>query len=267
LVRLMDSWFETVRISVTFLFLAYSSWKDYQEREVSDTVWLLLAPIGLFFSLLQAFLRTDISFLISLAVSSMVMTGLSFALFYLDFFGGADAKALICLSIALPTYPTVMNPSLDIVLPIFPLSVVSNAVFASCMLVFVIMFLNISRYIKTGTRFFQGLEGESAVRRFFLFVTGVKVDLRKVKGNPHYIPLEIFSQGSDGKINRHLHLFPRVNKEETQNLNLRQDFSKDIEDGVWVTPSIPFLVFVSLGFVAALFLGDILIWLVFSLLK
>jgi len=263
----MSPWPEVIRISASFLFLAFSSWKDYEKREVSNAVWLLFAPISLLLSLVDGFSRTDLSFLISLASSFVVVTGLSFALFYLDFFGGADAKALICLSFALPVPPALLRPYLDLVLPIFCLSVISNAVLMSSLLALGIAVYNLSRYVKVGKGFFEGLENESYHRRFLLFITGIRVDSSKIKDTCQFIPLETFSKESDGKITRHLHLFPRINREDGQDLAPLRGPLKEVKSGVWVTPSIPFLVFVTMGFITTLLLGDILIWLVFGLVS
>lgn len=262
----MNSWIEITRILVSLTFLTYSSWQDVKKREVSNKVWLIFAPAGLSLSLLEALLRTEESFRTLLAISIVVTTGLSFALFYLGFFGGADAKALICLSLAMPVHPSVLRTYLGLSLPIFPLSVLINAAFASSMLVFGIIVYNILHYLKAGGRFFEGLEDESSLRKLLLFITGIKIDLDRIKDNIHFIPLETVSE-EDGRIIHHLHLFPHIADENLQHLASLRGFSGKIEDGIWVTPAIPFLIFVTVGFFVAVFLGDIPIWLVFSLLS
>lgn len=259
----MNIWIEVTRILVSLAFLAYSSWQDFKKREVSNKVWLIFGPAGLCLSLLDVFLGGDGSLL---AISTAVMTGLSFTLFYLGFFGGADAKALMCLSMCIPAHPAVLKPFLGTILPLFPLSVLVNAIFASSMLVFGIIAYNVPQYLGNRGRFFEGLEDESTLRKLLLFVTGIKIDPIRIKNDLHFIPLETISQ-NDGRIIHNLHLFPQIRDEEFKDLASVRGFSVKTEEGIWVTPSIPFLVFVATGFFATLFLGDILIWLIFSLLS
>lgn len=262
----MNSWIEITRILVSVSFLTYSSWQDVRKREVSNNVWLIFAPAGLSLSLIEVLLGANELFPTFLAISIIVTTAVSFALFYLGLFGGADAKALICLSIAIPVHPAVLKPYLGLILPIFPLSVLVNAVFASSMLVFGIIIYNVPQYLKAGGRFFEGLEDESSLRKLLLFATGIRIDLDRIKNDFHFIPLETISE-DDGRIIHQLHLFPQIRDEKFQELASVRSFSGKIEDGVWVTPAIPFLVFVMMGFLVTLFVGDFLIWLVFSLLS
>jgi len=261
----MNSWTEATRIFISLIFLIYSSWHDMKKREVSNKVWLIFAPIGLCLSLLHISSNVDRSFPILMAASVMITTGFSFAFFYLGLFGGADAKALICLSIAMPVPPAFPRSYLDPILPIFPLSVLVNAVFASSTLVFGILIYNVSQYLKAGGGFFEGLEDESSLRKLLLFLTGIKVNPERIKDDYHFIPLETISE-VDGSILHHLSLFPQIGDGRLQQIGSLRGFSGKVRDGVWATPSIPFLVFVTVGFFVAMILGDVPIWLLFSLL-
>jgi len=262
----MNSWIEAARILISLIFLIYSSWHDMRKREVSNKVWLLFAPIGLCLSLLHISSTVDRSFPILMAASVTIMTGVSFAFFYLGLFGGADAKALICLSVAMPVPPSFPRSYLDPILPIFPLSVLVNSVFASSTLVIGILVYNVSQYPRVGGGFFEGLEDESSLRKLLLFLTGIKVNPVSIKDDYHFIPLETISE-VDGSVIHHLSLFPQINDERLQDIGSLRDFSGKVRDRVWVTPSIPFIVFVTVGFSVTLFLGDVPLWLLFRLLE
>jgi len=261
----MNSWTEAARILVSLIFLIYSSWHDVRRREVSNKVWLVFAPTALCLSFLHVSSNADGSFPILTAASVAVTTGLSFLLFYLGLFGGADAKALICLSIAIPVPPAFPRSYLNPILPIFPLSVLVNAVFVSSTLVFGILVYNFSQFLKAGREFFKGLEDESSLRKLLLFLTGIKVNTDRIKDDHHFIPLETISE-VDGRVVHHLSLFPHISDEKLQDTGSIRCISGKVWDGIWVTPSIPFLVFVTIGFFVTMSLGDVPIWLLFGLL-
>jgi len=258
----MYEWLEAAKVCLSLFFLSLSSWQDYKKREVSNRIWLLFAPSGLAFSLLQFYFTTNQSFILFMGLSLLVVTGVSLALFYLGLFGGADAKALICLSLALPVYPSYLNPYLNVISPLFSLSILSNAVLFSSVLIFGMVLFNLYRRFRVGEKLFEGLEDEPLWNKILVFVTGFRIDINKLGNSPHLIPLETISRGENGKGIRRLKIFFRLSEDSTQETGSLNDFYEEIEGKIWVTPSLPFLIFITIGFVAALFLGDVLIWLV-----
>lgn len=260
---------EILRTSVAFSFLSVSSWYDFKTREVPNRVWVFFAPIGFALAALQSLLNSlaggnvdPVLWLSSLGVTA----GISLALFYLRFFGGADAKALICLSIALPVHLSSMQYQTSMLTPLFPLAVLSNAVLMSSSLVLVIASHNLFMMVKTKGRLFDGLEGEPVWSKIVAFTTGFKVDSGKLGNGSHYIPLEYLSEGEDGEVVRHLRVSVRLTEETPQKNNLFSDVSKELGGKIWATPGLPFLVFVTAGFVTALFFGDFVTWLIVHLI-
>jgi len=123
--------FEVLRIFISFSFLLISSWYDYRTREVPNRVWVFFAPAGFALAVLHLSLSNLAGESVDLVLwllSFAVTSGISLALFYLGLFGGADAKALICLSIALPVYPASIQHGINVLTPLFPLAVLSNGV-------------------------------------------------------------------------------------------------------------------------------------------
>jgi len=264
----MKELLEVLRVFISFLFLAVSSCYDLKTREVPNLVWLFFAPIGLVMTLLQLYLGylagenvSSIIWLLSFAVTS----GISLALFYISFFGGADAKGLICLSIALPVYPSLARRYAEWVTPFFPLAVLSNAVLGSSLLVLGIVSLNMLRLVQTGGKMFEGLESEPFWSKVLAFTTGFKVDLDKLRKGCYYIPLEYFSRGKDGKIIRHLKISPRLEDEDLEKDENWNDLTRGLNEKVWATPGLPFLFFITVGFITALLAGDFITWLVTQL--
>ena len=260
---------EILRILVAFCFLFVSSWYDFKTREVPNRVWLFFAPIGFTLAALQSLLNftagesvDPVLWLFSLGVTG----GISLALFYLGLFGGADAKALICLSITLPVRPSSISHQTNMLTPLFPLTVLSNAVLASSSLVLVITSYNLFKLIQTKGRLFDGLEGEPIWSKIVAFTTGFKVDSDKLRNGSHYMPLEYLSEEKDGETVRHLRVSVRLIEETPQESSIFIDLPRELGGRIWATPGLPFLVFVTAGFVAALFFGDFVTWFIVQLI-
>jgi len=82
------------------------------------------------------------------------------------------------------------------------------------------------------------------------------------------MPLEHLSKGGDGEIIRHLRVSARLVEETSQkNDDHPSDLLAEVPGRVWATPGLPFLVFVTVGFVAALFFGDFITWFVVQLIS
>ena len=252
-------WIDILRVLVSLSFLLASSWYDYKSREVSNRMWILFAPIGFTLTLLQCYLeyiiRGNPMIFFSWILSPAVTTGISLSLFYAGFFGGADAKALICLSIAIPIYPRFSPARFNVMMPLFPLAVLINAVLASSMLVLAIFCYNMIRYLQLKGSLFKGLEHEPCWKKILVFITGIKVNPEKQKDNSHFNPLEYLTKEKNGEITRHLKISPRLEEENSREF-------EELNGQTWATPGLPFLIFVTIGFVVAIFFGDFITWLI-----
>ena len=249
---------DVLRVIVSLSFLLASSWYDYKFREVSNRMWILFAPIGFVLTFVQYTFELAAgkasSIFIFWIVSVAITAAISLSLFYAGFFGGADAKALICLSIAIPIYPEFSLSRFTVVIPLFPLATLVNAVFASSLLVLAIMCRNIVRYVQLKGEIFKGLEHEPFWKKALVFVSGIKVNPEKLRDNFHYIPLESLVIGEGGEVTRHLKVSPQLEEKNSMAL-------ESLDGEVWVTPGLPFLIFVTIGFIAAFFFGDFTTWL------
>lgn len=262
----MYEWLEGVKIGLSLVLLSYASWHDYRKREVPNEVWMLLAPSGLLLTLSQISMASQGSLITLLALSFLTVTGIALALFYLGLFGGADAKALICLSLILPFPPASLRPLLGMISPFFPLSIFDNAILTSALTTVGIMAYNLTWSIKTGEKLFEGLEDEASWKKFLALITGYKVEPTKFGKKPHLIPLESLTKEENGRITRHLRVLIGVNDEEKVMENLDR-FSEKWKGRIWATPSLPFIIFITFGLVLTLFLGDAILWLAFQLVK
>jgi len=252
---------ELTRILLTLIFLSVSSWYDFKFREVSDRIWLLFAPISFILTFMQYYLEftieADYSIFLFWLLSLGVTIPLSLLLFYLGFFGGADAKALICLSFAMPAYPSISIAQFNSMLPVFPLAVLVNAVSVASMFTLVITCHNIIEYLHIRGEMFRGFEHEPCWKKMLVFITGVRINPKRLKDS-HYIPLEYAVKGKGGEVTRHLRVSPQIEEECPV-------CAETFSGRIWATPGLPFLIFMTVGYVIALLLGDFVDWMLILL--
>ena len=248
-----------VRVLISLIFLVYASWSDIRKREVSNKVWLIFAPLALTITCLQLFDSPDIAddFVASLVITSV----LSLALFYAGAFGGADAKALMCLSLALPYYPADLFQSAFMVSPLFPMSVFSNAVLLAAFSAVYVLLRNYVWQLRTGKRLFENFEKVSLCRKILTAVSGYRVKVVELEKNEFLYPLEDIQVGETGENERKLIVMPKdEERKEIVERVLEASRNGRLQSDVWVTPGLPMLVFITAGLILALCLGDI-IWI------
>jgi len=248
------------RIILCLSFLIYASWSDYKTREVSNKVWIIFGPLALILTGFQILgystqpLQSVISYVLSFAITS----GLAFSVFYLGGFGGADAKAFMCIALALPVYPNYLLPQpAGFISPLFPISIFSNSVLLGALSVFYALFRNFIWIIRNNEKIFEGLQTESFGRKILAIISGYKINITELEQS-HMFPLEDRNMNDDGKIERKLLAFPKYEEREAIITRLKEN---KLNDFVWATPGLPLLIFVTLGLIIALTYGDI-VWLV-----
>lgn len=261
--------FDVARIAVCLAFFAYASWSDWKKREVSNKVWLIMAPIALALTSVQFILYSPEMFEL-LAISFGIMAALSIVLFYAGAFGGADAKALMCLALALPIYPQVLTQvfgfNASFVLILFPLTVFTNGVLLAALSVVYSALRNCLWKLRGGNRsLFAGLEGESFGHKGIAFFTGYKVKASSLEKS-HMYPLEDVAVKDNGDVERHLLVMPKDEQAE----DIVQRVVKASQEGkipneVWATPGLPLLIFITVGLIIALVFGN-LVWLILRLI-
>jgi preflagellin peptidase FlaK len=253
------------RIVVSLVFLIYASWSDWKTREVSNNVWIVFAPV--------AFLLTFAQFLFfppfTDTFQSMIRYGIFFvitsifsiALFYVGAFGGADAKALICIALAMPLPPDFIEPLSRFVSFIFPITVFSNGVIIAALSVFYALLRNFIWRQRTGQRLFEGFENESLGRKTLALLCGYKVAVADLEESFLY-PLEDYQTTQQGEMKRRLLLFPKdENREKIVQRIVKAKNEGTIQNTIWATPGLPMLIFITIGLILALTVGDI-VWIV-----
>lgn len=261
----MQAVLEAAKIGLTASFLFYASWSDFKTREVSNNVWILFAPPAFALTFSELFLF-DFEALPIFGLCFALTLAFAIILFYAGGFGGADAKALICLALALPFYPSeLLRPLMGEPSPImnlfFPITVFSNSVILAALTAIYLLFHNLLWRIKTGSPLFEGEQRKASIgKRLLVMATGYKANIKRLKEKWHIYPLEDVENTEEGEIKRKLLILPKDEERET----IIKRIEKAVEEGkiqekVWATPGLPMLIFITAGLVLALFYGDI-VW-------
>ena len=95
---------------------------------------------------------------------------------YVGLFGGADFKAFICLSIALPMNPLPSLSLLPSINPIFPLSIFYNAYFFSISMIIYSILMNVNWKIVKGKELFNNLAKTSFIMKITALISGYNTE-------------------------------------------------------------------------------------------
>ena len=225
-------------------FLLYSCYSDIKTHRVTNNLLSIMLVSGVVFVLFDI-LTHGISYILYVFISAGFMFVIVYILFQLGIFGGADAKSLIVLSIIFPAYPTfkafeysfpLHKPSIDS----FAFSILGNAI----ILIFI---------------FLIGLAAYNIMKM------GIRID------NPWYIFIGYKTKISQ-LVNKHVRLLQDLNiVDRDVELHYRRGELDDrmihelknlsekglIKDYVWVTPKLPFMIPMTMGFYVAVFYGDL----------
>jgi len=246
---------DILSILVTLVFFSIGSYYDLKVREVSDKLWLAYAPIGL--GLTSGRLILEPSTLPVIAMSGAITALIAFGLFYLGLFGGADAKAILCLGATIPITPSVYQPALGYVHPFFPLMVTIMSYLCSVAVILWLGCSNLCRYIGSGGKLFRGLEKESWWRKILACITGYPVNFAKLQSTFYLYPMEEIVETKTG-LRRTFKLFVSAEEdrsEEVAKLASQLNRMKYLGE-VWVTPGLPHLVFLVIAIIITLVVGD-----------
>ncbi len=261
--------FAAARVAVTLVFLVYASWSDYKTREVSNKVWAIYGPIALVLTLSELLLYDSADFpLFGLSVG--VTVGFALLLFYTGGFGGADSKAFMCIAVALPFFPVVLlTPILagglsPLSQVIFPITILSNAVLIAALSGIYLLLRNLAGRASSGQPLFEGtLAQESIGKKILVLVTGKKFPIATLKAKWHIYPMEdiVEEEDSENSLKRKLVIVPKdEGRDEIVGRLAKAADAGKIDSKVWATPGLPMLIFVTVGLIIALSIGDI-VWL------
>lgn len=215
---------------VGIVILSYASYTDLKTRRASNYLWIAMGIIGAIILAVEYFTVgfTNPMYLIFVPI----MIGLFYLLFQLRLiFGGADAKAIMAISILVP-FP-INN------MPLFEFSVMPGSwqVFANSVILF--LFIPLSLLV------FNILKRKV---EFPYALLGYKMKISKAR-EKFVWPLEKIENGK--------RKFVYMPKDFDIDEEL-DEFEKNNIKEIWVTPKIPFMIPLLFGFICTFLVGDIM---------
>ena len=228
--------FNTIRLIVGIAILSYASYTDIKTRRASNILWVLMGVIGAILIIIQYFSIgfENLYYLLFIPI----MIGLVYLLFQLRLiFGGADAKALMAIAILVPIEPVIDQ------IPLFKGGIMpfSWSIFSNSLIIFII--IPISLFI------FNIIKKNIQLPYAFL---GYKMNIKKAK-EKFVWPLEKLVDG------KRKFIYMPKDFDTKAELN---EFEKNNITEIWVTPKIPFMIPLLIGFIFAFIFGDILFYLI-----
>ena len=238
------------RVMFTLLILAYACYSDINKRSVSNIVWLAMAGGSIAFAGYYIAVQ-GASFLVPFILSVTITGTVAYIFFRLGLFGAADAKAFTCIALIFPTQPsfTILShgfPIFGTYIPIFfpfALIVLLNAAVLALVVPISLFFRNLGSL---------GL-GEF-VRNAALSFVAYRVSISELRGDG-FVRLAHKYEERDGNLTRRYSLAGMpLNSKIVQQLKAYHREQK-VEDEVWVTPELPFILFITVGFLVCCSLG------------
>ena len=214
-----------LRIIAAIAMLGYASYTDVAKREISDYVWVIFGALAIVLLIFEPQIYDG---LINVGVS-LIVAPIVLIIWRLGIFGGADAFAIIVLALLVPQITMSENT-------ITPFTILTNAVIISIIPFFVNLVRNLIAIVNKND-IFEGFS-ETRKKRIIALFIGYKAK------NPKY------SFSIEKKVGKH------------KKLNLVMHHAEYAEfcekPNTWVTPGIPYMLFIAAGFLVQLFYGDII---------
>ncbi|RMF90890.1 MAG: A24 family peptidase [Methanobacteriota archaeon] len=210
-----------LRILSSMLILSYGSLQDIKRREIDSIVWQAMVVLAAFFLVLDVYSEGEPRLLIPFIFIVLVGIVFSAGIHHLGLMGGGDAKLLIGLSAMFPLLP----PGGRFIFPALFLSVFTNAILISLLI------------------------------PLWFFISNIRM-LPEVRGYRDLLRLFAARRKEAKDVGR----FEAVLDDDRLFISTKNvEFGAGDRDGeVWAAPALPFIVFLTAGFVVSILYGDIL---------
>jgi preflagellin peptidase FlaK len=216
-----------IRIILALVMLLTASFLDIRKREINDMLWIGFGAI----SVVLIFFDTDVWHTVFTLAFAMIIAPVALLLWRLGIFGGADALCLIVLA-SLAPMQTLNNTQIT------PFTSLTNAAIFSIAPIFVNIVRNMIAVLRKED-LFKGVEA-SKLNRAMAFCIGYKT-----KNIPKYsFSMERMTDGI-----RKLDFSLKHAENET--------FCT--AENTWVTPGIPYIIYITAGFITQIFYGDLIL--------
>ncbi|MGB9003003.1 MAG: A24 family peptidase C-terminal domain-containing protein [Nitrosotalea sp.] len=217
---------DSIRVVLALSMLGYATYSDLKNREISDFLWAIFGGI----SVVLIFFSSDMVHLLTNVGISLIIAPVVVVIWRLGFFGGADAFGLVVLAALVPEF-SISNGLIT------PFTVLTNSVVLSIIPILFNILRNLISLAKH-ENIFDGFDNETKRNKILALFLGYKAK------NPKFS----FSIETHDGDNRKLD-FSLKNADNAEFCS-----SQD----TWVTPGIPYMIYITFGFVIQLVYGDII---------
>lgn len=225
--------FYLLRLCIGACMLGYGSYRDVRTREVEDVVWLVMGASGVLFASVELLVGSLSPFQVLLSL----IVGAVFAfLLYALYFGGADVKAIIALSLLFPSFP---SSSALPVMGVPPLNVFVLSMLTNSLLIALLSPLSLFLFNALRSTFSP-----------FMFI-GYRVKVSALRRKKHFKLMHELERGE-----RMRYIWGGIEPTEEIVRHLEALARAGTIKDVWITPELPFIVYLTAGFFTAAFYGD-----------
>ncbi len=222
----LESGIEHLRIILSVLMLGYATYSDLKNREINDFLWIVFGGVSV---ALIFFTPNMTTFLTTMGIA-LIISPIAILIWRLGFFGGADAFGLIVLAALAPEFSISSGW-------VTPFTTLTNSAILSVIPIFFNVLRNLAALVKHED-IFKGFENETKHNKLIALFLGYRAK------NPKFsFPLEKLD-GASKKFD-----FSLKNADDAEFCS-----TKDI----WVTPGIPYMIYITFGFIIQLAYGDII---------
>lgn len=259
-----------ILISFSLFLLLIASYFDIKYREVADWVWLIMIIGGIILHLIQIFTfilneEPFFNYLINWSGNLIVAIIIALILLLGGLWGGADMFALIAIAVCSPmTGPVFIlgDNRVEILIKIVPrsFSLLSNAILLTVPVPFILFFYNCFHLlIQSDLYKFQQESLKSKIAVLFIGYprNTVKISAEMETKPWHFDFLEEYDQDTGWRIKFRLGLDNPENDYKRKKFIITS-IKNTKKQTIWVQPSYPFILILTLGFITEILIGNIL---------
>ena len=215
-----------IRILLAILMLSIASSIDIWKREISDALWIGFAAVAV----VLIFLEPDLTGILKSIGISLIIAPVALVIWRIGIFGGADALGLMVLA-ALAPQASLSNGLIT------PFTTLTNAALLSVIPIFTNVIRNVIALLNHSD-IFEGFN-ETRSKKILAIFLGYRAK------NPKYGFSIETTEGNHKKLDfslKHAEKAEFCSKPDT-----------------WITPSIPYILYITAGFVVQIVFGDIVL--------
>ncbi len=249
-----------IQMGTVILCLLFGSYMDLIKREVSDIPWIIMAVVGLITTIIYiVFSESKGPDAIMIGINLAVGIAIGLVLYYTGMMGGADAKAIMALSFNTAIYPFTLAFTNGLVYDILP--PVFNTFFNWLLALILIyplplLFYNIYQKIKK-QKLFENTNANFA-SKILMMISGYLVPVEKAKNRADIVYSEVYNEEDEEWEIKHFMQVPEIEEEEKYKQEVEEKIKETKREKIWVKVLPPGIVFLLIGYVLNIFLGNIL---------